>query len=365
MNQHPESVSLSSEDSRANLFWVDLLRAAVIFGVIVIHTAADVITEWGALPKDWWWAANIYDSLVRGCVPVFVMVSGALLLPKTETLRDFFRKRFHRIAIPFIVWTALYLIWKKLFYLPNMGLAEAFSRAAENKVCFHLWFLYIIAGLYLVTPVFRILIAHASGREIFYFLALWFVMSSLLPFAEDLSRVFTQTGFQIQLPVEPVKGFIGYFVLGYFLWKYAAGKFTAPACAVWITSLTLCAAGTYFLSRHFHSYQGLLYDNMAPNVVFYAASFFMLVTTAGPFLEKHLAPRLRELILLLSKASFGIYLIHPMILDTLIHGRLGFALRPNMPHPVFMIPLVTGIVYLLSFLAIFLIQKIPRLRNIV
>ncbi len=108
----------SLPNERENLFWIDVLRAVVMFGVVIIHVAADVITEWGAVPQDWWWAAHVYDSLVRGCVPLFVMISGALLLSKTESLGDFFAKRFQRIAIPFLVWTILYLLWRKHFREP-------------------------------------------------------------------------------------------------------------------------------------------------------------------------------------------------------------------------------------------------------
>ena len=113
------------EDRSENLFWVDVIRALVMFGVVLAHVSADVITEWGRFPASWWWAANIYDSFARGCVPVFVMVSGALLLPKDESYRSFFVKRFKRILIPFVVWTALYLLWERQFYLPSLGFSEA------------------------------------------------------------------------------------------------------------------------------------------------------------------------------------------------------------------------------------------------
>ncbi len=345
---------LPVQSKRENLFWIDLLRAVVSFGVIMIHVSADVITEWRAFPRDWWWAANIYDSLVRGCVPVFVMISGALLLPIREDFPDFFRKRFHRIIIPFIAWTLFYLLWRKYFYEPGLGGAEALRKVAGGNVHFHLWFLYILVGLYLVTPLFRIWTAHATGRDIFYFLVLWFFVSSVLP----------RLPLRIQIPVEPAQGFIGYFVLGYFLRQYSSGKWVPGAAALWLASLLVCILGTAFLSAQSHVFQKLFYDNLAPNVVFYTASFFVLAKYAGPVSEKHLSRPLRNLILNLSKASFGIYLIHPMILDALAKGRWGLVLKANIPHPVAMIPLTTAAIYFLSFAAIWMIQKIPYLKRI-
>lgn len=339
---------------RENLFWIDLLRAVVSFGVIMIHVSADVITEWGVLPQDWWWAANIEDSLVRGCVPVFVMVSGALLLPIQEDFQDFFRKRLYRVMIPFIAWTLLYLLWKKHFYEPDLGGAEALRRIAGSGVHFHLWFLYILIGLYLVTPLFRIWAAHASGRDIFYFLALWLFVSSFLP----------RLPFRIQIPIEPAQGFIGYFVLGHFLRQYAIEKWIPGARALWAASLLVCVIGTAFLSARSHAFQSLFYDNLSPNVIFYTASFFILAKYAGPVFEKQLPFHLRSLVLSLSKASFGIYLIHPMILDALAKGRWGIVLKADMLHPVVMIPFTAAAIYFLSFAVIWVIQKIPYLKKI-
>ncbi len=353
-----------NKGEQENLFWADLLRAVVVFGVILVHVAADVITEWSTFPKSWWWAANIYDSLIRGPVPVFVMLSGALLLPKRESCKDFFRKRFNRIAIPSVAWIVLFLLWKKHFYKPDLGFAEALRWVAGDTVHFHLWFLYLIIGLYLVTPIFRILIAQAKKRDIFYFLMLWFFVSSLLPFAEALGEMFTHANVHIKIPVEPASGFIGYFVLGYFLNRYVTKKSIFNAWAVWIVGLAVCLFGTYFLSLHFHSFQMLLYGNMSPNVIFYTASFFIVVKYAGPVLERHMNHGLKNLIVNLSKASFGIYLIHPMILDALGKGRWGFVLKADMSHPIYMIPLTAVVIYSLSFLAIFVIQKIPYLRKI-
>ena len=353
------------ENRSENLFWIDGARALVMFGVVLVHVAADVITEWGRFPGSWWWAANIYDSLARGCVPVFVMLSGALLLPKIESYRDFFLKRFRRILVPFIVWTALYLFWKKQFYVPDLGFSEAFRLIANGGVHFHLWFLYLIVGLYLTTPILRILVAHASRRDLLCLLMLWFVVSSVSPFWEGWDKLFLHTGLRFKIPVEMAQGFIGYFILGYWIRQSETEKFQKAAWGVWSVSFWVCLTGTYFLSQHFHSFQLLFYDNMAPNVVFYAASFFMIMKHVGPWLEAHFNAKGRDFVLDLSKASLGIYLIHPMILDILAKGRWGFVLKGDVSHPAAMIPLTTAAIYAISFVVIFLIQKIPILKRIV
>lgn len=352
------------EPQRENLLWVDLARVIATWCVILVHVAADVITEWGVLSKDWWWTANIYDSLARGAVAVFIMLSGALLLSKTESYLDFFRKRFDKILIPFFAWSLFYLLWRQHFYEPSLGPAEMLRRFATDRVYFHLWFLYVLTGLYLITPVLRVLVAHASKKDLVYFLALCFIVSFCLPFAETLSGLLGHP-FHIKLPMEPVQGFIGYFVLGYFIRKYVPEKAVPAAGALWIVSLLVCLFGTAWVCQRTTSFSPLFYDNMAPNIALYAAAFFILMKHASPRLERKMTVGRRRMTTLVAKASFGIYLIHPMFIDILIRGRWGFSLKSNTPHPIFMIPLVTAVVYLLSLGAVLAIQKIPLLRKTV
>jgi len=100
-------------------------------------------------------------------------------------------------------------------------------------------------------------------------------------------------------------------------------------------------------------------------VVFYAAAAITLLKNAGPRMELWLGPAVRSWIVRLSGASFGIYLLHPMILDTLIKGRLGWTLKGDCFHPAWMIPLTAFVVYGFSFLVVFAIRKIPVLKRIV
>lgn len=90
--------------------WIDNSRILAIFAVIVVHVGAKVVGE-NTIGSEYWWYGNIFESLARWCVPVFVMISGALLLDpnKKEDLLTFYRKRLHRIFIPFLFWSVIYL----------------------------------------------------------------------------------------------------------------------------------------------------------------------------------------------------------------------------------------------------------------
>lgn len=352
------------QDKSKDLFWISYIRAIAIFGVVVIHVSADVITEWGAIPKGQWWAANFYDSLVRGCVPMFIMISGALLLPVQESLTDFFRKRLNRILIPFAFWTIAYLLWKKVFYRPDLGLLESLHMVSNAGVWFHLWFFYVLIGLYLITPIFRVFIINATRKEIGYLLILWFALVSLDPFADKIAQVLGFHWFSVEPLVIVLQGFIGYFILGAYLVKFAQKEWVRWSGALWLGSLLACIAGTWWLSARSGTFQQAFYDNMAPNVVFYCASFFVLAKFIVSSLEGKIPSLVKNSIINLSKTSFGIYLVHPMIIDILDKGRLGFTLKPNNGQALIMIPLLSIVICFSSFIVVWLIQKIPFLKRV-
>jgi len=350
--KNQKDARLEIKEEKIRFFWVNYLRMIAVFGVVLVHVTADVITEWGAISPAKWWIANLYDSLFRGCVPMFIMISGALLLPKQESIRAFFQKRFNRIFIPFLFWTIMYLVWKKIFYDPGLGLWQALGLAFNGGVWFHLWFMYILTGLYLITPIFRILIAHARRTHIAYFLGIWFALGSLLPFIDRFARFFGLPGVHIDLSVGIAQGFLGYFVLGCFLMKYTREKWTKTAGIVWLACLFICFFGTGWLTMRSGSFQLMFYDNLSPNIVFYCASFFVIIKTLLSSQENRIAIPIKNFILTSSKASFGIYLIHPMIIDILDKGRLGFFVKSTTGHPLITIPAIAIFIYFISFFII-------------
>lgn len=352
-------------DKRESLLWIDYIRATAALGVVMVHVAADVITEWGAIPAGHWWIANLFDSLTRGCVPIFIMVSGALLLPVQESPGSFFRKRFQRIFVPFIVWTAVYLLWKKAFYRPELGLSLSMEMVLNANVWLHLWFFYILIGLYLMTPVFRIFTANAGRKEMGYLLALWFALGSLLPFLDNIMNLFGVHCFHTNFSVAIAQGFIGYFILGAFIMKYSDRRWVRPAAIAWSACFLICFLGTGWLTARFGTFKEAFYDNLAPNIVFYCASFFVLVKYVITSAQGKMPVSCKDLITRLAKASFGIYLIHPLLIDILEKGRVGLVLKSDHGHPLITIPAISFGVYFISFAVVRAIQRIPYLKRIV
>ena len=88
--------------------YISYLRVIATIAVIVLHTVGFISMDYGNVNDETWALATFINSSVRFCVPVFIMIFGALLLGKDESVKLFITKRLNRIFIPFIFWSLIY-----------------------------------------------------------------------------------------------------------------------------------------------------------------------------------------------------------------------------------------------------------------
>jgi surface polysaccharide O-acyltransferase-like enzyme len=349
--------------------WADLVRVSALFAVVLLHTAAVPATRFGQLPADWWWAANLLDAAVRPCVPLFVMVSGALLLGvrKQETVSYFVRRRLAKVVIPLLAWSAAYACWRIFFHGQSMTLAEFgwhLVKGMGDPVYPHLWFLFLIASLYLVTPVFRVYVANASTGNLLYFSGLWFLATAVRPVVERM------TGVVIGLSLEPVTGFIGYFVLGAALLRAYPGRLCSRARfaygTCWIVAYAITAIGTWRMTERAGALDETLYFYLSPNVIVMSVAAYLLLREAGRWIEAR-GPDSAAVrgLALASALGLGAYVIHAAMLDLLEAGSFGIALGATRFHPALAAPLSAAAAFSLSLLLTAVLQRIPGVRALV
>ncbi|MBK6931895.1 MAG: acyltransferase family protein [Saprospirales bacterium] len=346
--------------------WADRLRNLATLLVLAIHVAAPLSHEDPNLDTWNWWAANWWDALGRPSVNLFVMLSGFLLFGKHDTTETFLRKRFARVLIPSLVWMAPYLLYNHFAHNNPATLQEALVKLVQGPVHYHLWFIYLILGLYLVYPVLRPWVQQARERDFWYF----FAACALGTWLYKVLVVFYHL--KIGLHMELFTNQIGHFVLGYYLAnKVLAGESAAvPGIAPWpfsrrqitLLALALIGASTVFtaVAGYWHSslkgsFQPYFYDYLAPNVTLGAIGWLLLARhnwNRRPLLEVES---------LLAVCSFGIYLVHVFVMDWL--AQCGY--WHSKGHPAKAIPLVLAMTALFSFLAILLIRSLPFGKKIV
>ena len=111
---------------KERILWIDIVKIFAIFSVLILHSSSPILYMIGKIELDIWQIGNIYDSLVRMAVPLFFMVSGALLLnQKEEALSRFFSKRFVKVIIPLIAWSIVYILFRK--YALNQNIDNLFK----------------------------------------------------------------------------------------------------------------------------------------------------------------------------------------------------------------------------------------------
>jgi len=340
----------------------DAARALAISLVVILHIVASLVEKGYAVGKFNWWVANFVDSVARIGVPLFVLVSGTLLLDphRNESLATFFQKRFVKVLIPLLGWSVIYLVWRIYYEGEPFTLQQAFRAILENTVAYHFWFLYMILGLYLVTPILRVFTRIATPNDYKYFLIIWVFAVCLPAFLKQFFGISMADFWVI------VIGFSGYYVAGYFLnqERYSERSFHW-AIALYIIALLVTFIGTYLLLRHNGEYGPYFYEYLSPNVIVMSlASYYILRWLAYERIYTRI-PRLKQLVSILCVTSFGVYMVHVLLLSVLKGGRLGFILSGASIGWGFGILLTFLLVMPLSVGIVYLMQRIPVVKSLV
>lgn len=342
---------------------VDLIRTIAIILVILLHASIEQypvvsVVDSGVFVR--WWSVNIYDSIARPCVPLFVMLSGALLLQPSkveEPLRVFFKKRFSRIALPFLFWGAAYFAWR-FFVNGEVLTLDSIGQGLIWGPYFHFWFLYMLIGLYLITPLLRVLVAHADWKLLRYFLLLWLLGTSAVP----LLGIFGATSFNSNIFL--FTGYIGYFILGLYLLKVRLRSSTLYIALA--LGLVWTIVGTYLITASVGgSLQYFFYDFFSANVILESVALFLLLGSFQYGKTEKSFPHFDALLHFISKNSLAIYMFHIMVLETLQKGYLGFKISLTTINPTLEIPLVTVVTLFICLLIFYPMKKIPVLNKLI
>jgi len=340
------------------IIWVDSVRVVACFMVIFLHTAAPLLKKYNNIPLNYWFIGNIYDSLVRVCVPLFFMISGFLLLQKDESLSVYFSKRFSKLFIPIVFWSFFFVLWRNLFVHDIPLTFQHFYSLLLTPSYYHLWFLYALTGLYLFVPILRKVTTSADTTLLIYYSVIWFIAVSLIPLAEKVS------GLDSRIDLYSISGYVGYLVLGLILGrKEISTKTFIISLAVFLILIVTTFLGTYILTlRNDGIFVGYLYGYLAPNTIIAACACFILIKYLATNSKTFQIPIVQRTIATLSSCSFGIYLLHPVFLYMLSHGTLGVKLSAWTGNPLWYAPITSISVFILSFIFIFIIKKIPIFR---
>ncbi|WP_281647789.1 acyltransferase family protein [Parendozoicomonas sp. Alg238-R29] len=333
------------DEPKESYFFIELLRAVAAFAVIIIHVIGPYRSMIGQIPDYDWLAAVGFNVSSRWAVPVFIMITGALMLPDTRpfNLHIYLNRRIRRVVIPFLIWSVFYaflagLGWDSqgIFYDLEPALT-LLAGLPEEATWYHLGFFYYFIPLYLVIPFLAPLLQKMSDDQLCMLILGWLVLTLfyLLGVESDWMTGVIMYG--------------GYLLLGYALVRMPLNF--EQRRALFITAGFAIVAGLYGvwdLSSAAGDYSPGMYTSYKTlNTVVVAAAVFVAAFYYGVKLQG----KLRRAVYFIGHHSLGLYLFHPIVLWPIQNWELFPGLT------LLTVPAVAIIVMIISLFFVWWLSK--------
>ena len=378
----------SISDNR--IVWLDVIRCVAMIMVIGVHCIDPfyISPTMRAIPEYTHWAA-IYGSLLRPSVALFVMMTGLLLLPvKKQPLGKFYKKRIYRVLFPFLIWSVLYSMFPwvtGVLGLPKEIIGDFFcyTQGQESQSLIdslkdvamipfnfshkenHMWYIYLLIGLYLYMPFFSAWIENADRKTKRAFLLIW-IISLFIPYLKEYvaNCLFERSGYVFGTDTWNefglfyyFAGFNGYLLLGHYVKKGNDWSLMKT----FILCILMFAVGYYITYTGFSTTASnpnatetemeLFFTFCSPNVLLMTLATFLLlqkVVITNSTVIKVLAN--------MTQCGFGIYMVHYFVV-----GPFFLLIGPSsLPIPL-QVPLMAICIFLCSWAFTALIYKLmPR-----
>lgn len=340
------------ENSKSRLVYLDYLRVLATIFVIVNHTANDGFS-YVDVTNARWNIYNFYASLSRWPIGIFVMISGILFLGRDIDAKKIFSKYVLRIVVAFFGW--------KLIYALYIGASTGvWANGLDSFLTgpYHLWYLPMIVGIYICTPIFRLIVKDEKITR--YYLILAFIFAFVVPEVKSFSNVYLTGAIQTSvyfvantasdMYMDVVMGYGFFYVLGYYLHNKKIEL--KEEIVIYILGI-LGFAATVILDGV--AKVNTFYGSFTVNVCFEAVSLYVLFKC-----------RLRELDLInkivtfLGSVSFGAYLVHVILLSV---WGIYLHISVESVNPVISVPVIAIGTYLVASFISFVLSKIPGVKK--
>ena len=341
---------MAVETAESRRYYFDFLRVLAVFAVIFLHVTVRTCLTTDIYSFEWN-VSNFYVCISAWAVPVFVMMSGSLFLSRDIPVKKIYGKYIFRIFTAFVFWSFVYSV---NYYVKTGDIMKAVGNFIIGNE--HLWFLFMITGMYMLLPLTKKI--SESDFLIKYFLVFSFLFTFLLPEVADVISVFSERygafadKFIDRFHLRFVGGYTGYFLLGYLLDRTCLSKRTeyliyAAGILGVIAGVSLSVTASVVQDR-----PQTLYDYLTVNT--------MLVSVAVFVFFKSKFNRPLKIMEVLSRYSFGVYLVHSAVIGVLLQ-RLSFNLSAL--NQAFSAITISMIVFVISLAISAVLNHIPVLKK--
>jgi len=344
----------------------DLMRIYASIAVVILHTSAWVLYFQQKNSWERWSFNSLLSSACRWSVPVFVILSGAIFLSsaKNEPVKKFLATRLKRVGIPLVFWSIIYFIYIHTAKHIPFSLKYDLTLFLKGQPYYHLYFIFVIIGLYIITPALKSILNNLSDKKQKYLVILVLCITSLAVMVNKYFNLKTINAFTFFIP------FIGYYLAGFSLKNIHIRK--SALILVWMVfiSAAIIISFEYELLSLIPGIRNprgfdLFYVYCNPAVIIMSICAYLIISngclTRRIIKQENL--QIKRAFRTIARATFGIYLIHPLILEyTCVFYYQNF--QAPLP-PLMDVPFLSFLVLIISFIFVFLIMKAPYLKNLV
>ena len=362
-------VNINKYDFSKHIFSYDIIRIFAILAVIMTHCSAMVVLKFlpSAIENSSFIDAqslsfaigNIFDSISRMAVPCFLMLSGALMLNEDKEIPAVkITKKIAKLFVLLLFWSALYA----MCYHPKAFIHYLFYGH------YHLWYLYLIIGLYLITPILRLFVKRENIKYIYYFLILSIVfqfLPQILDFAFHNTKYISK--YTNIFHLEYVSGYTAYYLAGWLLTQDYKRilKYKNLILLILLFSVTAMFILTQiYTTRQFKAYK-LFYENTLILNFMYGTSCFFFIKYLVEKIENKVPDYIKYFCMILGKLSLGVYLIHVSILYGIKALLKSYSNTLISDHTALYIILCFILTSFCSFIITYILYKIKYVREIV
>lgn len=351
---------------KKRIVWIELLRIAACIGVIGLHAGSQHFRD---IPIDTfaWKTSNFFHGINRFAVDCFIMISGSLYLSKKRTwnLKKLWIGNILPVFTAYVFWQVFYGIYR-IIVAGNIPLgSKEFIKKMMVYVSspyFHLWYLPMLIGLLIITPLIWEIVNSSRGKQWSEYIIILFL----------IFQIFTYTAGKFQLPwkehvqalmntihPELVTGYIGFLVLGHYLYEYGLPKklerLTYILGVIFIfTGMYLCQVESLKTGNEVQAF----YENYTLAGFFWSSSVFLFFRNKVSRISW--SEKQEKRICALGGCTFGIYLIHVLVRDILHRKGIDSMMIDN---TILAILIVIALIFLISWALVFILRKIPFVKK--
>jgi len=322
---------------------LDILRVLSILAVILIR----VTTVYESSDEFYYesltsWFISLLNRSLFWCIPILFMLSGALLLNNSnESIQEFYKKRMAKVLIPTLFWSIFFLSY--LYIVKDYSLFNLVGVFIKFGAFDHLWFMYAIIGLYIFTPYLRIALQHLpmpTLKNLIITIFIFTIGNSIL------GQYFGSQGTILSFFI----GYIGYFLLGYYLYKNKE-KYKKYTHLFGLLFLILIVLSSFLdIIREYYLHLNITFFTILLPLQSILLFLYILNTKFTLKLPADLWAHL-------SVFSFGTYLIHALFI---------LLMEPYMTmDKLIYLPIFYLLVLVCSYISVYLLSKVAYLKSLV